>query len=465
MDQMRILLVIYDNESYIHWFPQGMAYIAAVLRKNGYNVEIYFQDKNHYPDEHLTKYLDVNKFDVIGVSVIGGYYQYRKLLSISKAINNSINRPFYVIGGHGPAPEPEYFLRKTLADVVVIGEGELTIIDLMETIANKRSLSNVKGIAYREQDEIIINERRELIKDIDTIPVPAYDLFPMDYYRLLRMPHISNTDFAIPILSGRGCPFKCTFCYRMDEGFRPRSSQGIIEEIELLKKDYGITYITFGDELLMSSVERTTSLCEDFIKAKLNIKWSCCGRLNFAKPELLQLMKRAGCVFVNYGIEAFDNQVLQNMKKCLTTDMVVAGIEATLNAGISPGYNIIFGNIGDNKETLNKGVEFLLKYDDAAQLRTIRPVTPYPGSELYYYAIEKGLMKDCEDFYENKHVNSDLLAVNFTELSDDEFHRCLLEANAKLIKNNFDKRCLATIKQAEELYLGKDVNFRGFRDV
>jgi len=279
------------------------------------------------------------------------------------------------------------------------------------------------------------------------------------------MPHTSNTDFTIPILSGRGCPFKCTFCYRMDEGFRPRSNQSIIEEIELLKKDYGITYIAFGDELLMSSVERTTSLCEDFIKAHLNIKWSCCGRLNFAKSELLQLMKRAGCVFVNYGIEAFDNQVLQNMKKCLTIDMIVAGIEATLKAGISPGYNIIFGNIGDNKETLNKGVEFLLKYDDVSQLRTIRPVTPYPGSELYYYAIEKGLMKDCEDFYENKHVNSDLLAVNFTELSDDEFHRCLLEANSKLIKNNFDKRCLATIKQAEKLYLGKDVNFRGFRDV
>src|SRR3990170_562092 len=117
-----------------------------------------------------------------------------------------------------------------------------------------------------------------------------------------------------------------------------------------------------------------------------------------------------------------DDQVLKNMQKALTTKLIIKGIEATLSAGISPGLNILFGNIGDNKETLNKGVEFLLKYDDGAQLRTIRPVTPYPGSPLYYYAMEKDLLRDCEDFYENKHVNSDLVAINFTDLSDDEFH-------------------------------------------
>jgi anaerobic magnesium-protoporphyrin IX monomethyl ester cyclase len=137
---MRILLVVYDNESYIHWFPQGLAYIAAVLRREGHEVSIYSQDKDHYPEEHLTHYLDNNQFDMVGVSVVGGYYQYRKLLKISKAINRSKNRPFYVIGGHGPAPEPEYFLRKTDADVVVIGEGEETIIDLVNAIGNFETL-------------------------------------------------------------------------------------------------------------------------------------------------------------------------------------------------------------------------------------------------------------------------------------------------------------------------------------
>lgn len=460
---MRILLVVYDNDSYIHWFPQGLAYIAAVLHKEGYDVEIYSQDKNHFPDWHLTEYLDKNRFDVVGVSVIAGYYQYRKLLGISDAINKSKQRPFYIIGGHGPSPEPEFFMKKTESDAVVIGEGEKTIIDLLNALSNNRSLNNVQGIAFRSGGGIVINKERFLIQDIDSIPFPAYHLFPIDYYRLLRMPHCSNSDFVMPVLSGRGCTFKCNFCYRLDEGFRPRSNESIIEEIKLLKKDYGITYIAFSDELLMSSVSRTQSLCEDFIKHNLNIKWDCNGRLNYAKPDLLRLMKRAGCVFINYGIEAMDDNVLKNMNKNLTTGQITKGIEATLSAGISPGFNIIFGNIGDNRETLNKGVEFLLKYDDGAQMRTIRPVTPYPGSPLYYHAIEKGLLKDAEDFYENKHLNSDLLSVNFTELNDDEFHGCLLDANTRLIENYFAKKRIEVVGQAQKLYLSKDASFRGFR--
>lgn len=460
---MKILLAVYDNDSYIHWFPQGLAYIAAVLKGNGYDVDIYNQDENHYPDEHLTEYLNENRYDIIGVSIIAGYYQYRKLLKISDAINKSKQRPFYIIGGHGPSPEPEFFLKKTQADVAVIGEGEETIVELIVAVSKKGSLAHVRGIAFREGDKVVINERRALIRDIDSIPFPAYEMFPVNYYRLIRMPHASNSDFVMPVLSGRGCTFECSFCYRLDEGFRPRSNESIIEEIQLLKKDYRITYIAFSDELLMSSISRTVSLCEDFIKAKLNIKWDCNGRLNYAKPDVLKLMKESGCVFINYGIEAMDNQVLKNMKKGLTTEQIIKGIEATLDAGISPGFNIIFGNIGDNEETLQKGVEFLLRYDDGAQMRTVRPVTPYPGSPLYYYAIEKGLMEDCEDFYENKHTNSDLLAINFTEMSDDEFHRCLLDANTKLFTNYFNKKLLSAIKQSEKLYLERDANFRGFR--
>lgn len=460
---MRILLVVYDNGSYIHWFPQGLAYIAAVLLKEGHEVEIYNQDVSHLPDGHITEYLDKNRFDVVGVSVIAGYYQYRKLLKISDAINKSKNRPFYIIGGHGPSPEPEFFIKKTQADAIVIGEGELTVLELVSALANKESLVPIKGIAYRDGEKIVINERRSLIRNIDEIPFPAYGLFPIDHYRLLRMPNCTNNDFIMPVLSGRGCTFTCNFCYRMDEGLRPRSNESIIEEIRFLQKDYGVTYIAFSDELLMSSRERTASLCNDFIKAGLNIKWDCNGRLNYAKPDVLKLMKQAGCVFINYGIEAMDDRILKNMKKALTTRQIIEGIEATLAAGISPGFNIIFGNIGENNETLNKGVEFLLKYDDGAQMRTIRPVTPYPGSPLYYYAIEKGLLKGCEDFYENKHTNSDLLAVNFTDMTDDEFHRCLFEANTKLLTNYFQKKLALTLEQARSLYLERDADFRGFR--
>ena len=134
-----------------------------------------------------------------------------------------------------------------------------------------------------------------------------------------------------------------------------------------------------------------------------------------------------------------------------------------INYEISPGFNIIFGNIGDNQKTLQKGVDFLLKYDDGAQLRTIRPVTPYPGSPLYYHALKTGLLKDCADFYEHKHVNSDLLAVNFTDMSDKEFHKALYDANQKLIKNYFKHKTKTSLDEARRLYMELNVNFRGFR--
>lgn len=459
----KVLLVVYDNAAYISEFPVGLGYVAAVLRNAGYYVEVYNQDKYHYPEEHLTEYLGQNKFDVIGVSVVAGYYQYRKLLKISDAINKARNRPFYIIGGHGPAPEADFFLRKTKADAVVIGEGEITIIELMKVLQEGGSLKNVKGIAFRKDGETIITEPRPLIEDVDTIPFPAYDLFPIHVHRLVRYPNSTNLDFSIPVLSGRGCTFECSFCYRLDKGFRPRSNAGIIEEIKFLKKKYSISYIAFYDELLMSSKERTVSLCEDFIKANLNIKWSCNGRLNYAIQDVLETMRKAGCVFINYGIEAMDDEVLKNMKKGLTTKMITAGVEATLKAGISPGLNIIFGNIGDTRETLMKGVEFLLRYDDQAQFRTIRPVTPYPGCPLYYYALEKGLLKDVEDFYENKHTNSDLLTVNLTDMSDGEFYSCLAEANAILARNYYQKQQNNTLKQIDKLYKSKDASFRGFR--
>lgn len=460
---MRFLLVVYDNASWIHDFPLALGYIAAVLKKEGVDVELYNQDMHHYPEEHLTQYLNNKKFDIVGISVIGGYYQYRKLLAISEAVNRSKHRPFYVIGGHGPAPEPEYFLKKTQADVVVIGEGEITVVNLVNAIKNCDSLSTVKGIAFREGNRVTINPRQPLIKNIDTIPFPAYDMFPMHYYRLLRLPYCESADFVMRLLSGRGCLFHCNFCYRMDEGFRPRKNDAIIEEIKLLKKDYGITYISFADELLMTSIKRIESLCHDFIKSRINVKWCCNGRLNFAKKDILKLMKQAGCIFINYGIEAMDDQILKNMNKALATKQIITGIEATLKAGISPGYNIIFGNIGENKETLEKGVQFLLKYDDGAQFRTIRPVTPYPGSPLYYYAIRKKLLKDCQDFYENRHINSDLLAVNFTDMSNEEFHKCLFEANVRLIENYFRNKKKSIVKEAQRLYFEKGVSFRGFR--
>lgn len=462
---MKVLLIIYDNDSYIHFFPLGAAYIASALRNAGHDITIYNQDVYHYPEYHLVDYLTNNDFDVATIGIVAGYYQYQKLLKISDAINSVPNRPFYILGGHGPSPEPEYFLRKTKADAIIIGEGEISIVNLLVAIEKNIKLSLVNGIVYLDNENVVITKPQELIKDIDSIPFPAWHLFPMDYYSLFREPKIKNSERCFPVLSGRGCTFRCNFCYRMDKGFRPRSTENIIEEIKILKKRYNISYIYFADELFMASSKRTKELCKAFIDTDLNIRWSCNGRLNYATPDVLKIMKKSGCVFINYGIESMDNNVLKNMDKNLTTNQIINGIETTIAEGISPGFNMIFGNIGDNAETLKKDVDFLLKYSDYSQLRTIRPVTPYPGSPLYYYAIEKGLLKDVADFYENKHINSDLLSVNFTDMSDEEFHKLLFDTNKVLLENYYKHQLEQQISTAKKLYFEKDSSFRGFRQI
>lgn len=460
---MNVLLVVYDNDSFIHVFPMGLGYIASALRNAGHNITIYNQDLYHYPEIHLTNYLNENDFDVVILSVIGGYYQYQKLLKISDAINSVVNRPHYILGGHGPSPEPEYFLKKTKANVVVIGEGEISTVNLLDALEHKKDLSTIKGIAYLDNEKLVITQSQPLIKDIDTISYPAWDLFPMDYYTLLREANIENGERSFQVLSGRGCTFNCNFCYRMDKGFRARSPSSIIEEIRVLKEEYNVSYFDFNDELFMSSIKRTKEMCNALIEADLNIHWRCSGRLNYAIQDVLKIMKKSGCVFINYGIECMNDEILKNMNKHLTTEQIITGIEATLASGISPGFNIIFGNIGENAETLQAGVDFLLKYDDHSQLRTIRPVTPYPGCPLYYHAIEQGLLEGVEDFYENKHINSDLLSVNFTSLSDEEFHRILFEANKTLILNYFKHLTEKQIEVMKRLYFENDATFRGFR--
>lgn len=446
---MKVLLIVYDNGSYIHNFPLGTAYIANYIQEKGVAVEIYNQDVFHWDESHLTKHLDENEYDVVGVGFIAGYYQYRKLQKIAEAVNRSKNRNRFkfVLGGHGPSPEPEFFLQKLSADHVVVGEGEVSFWSLLNG-------NNEKVI------------RSEQIKDINDLR-PNWSLFPMENYVLVREYGFKRTARVMSMISGRGCPFRCNFCYRMDNGFRPRSNESIIDEIKYLQKTYHIDTISFLDELLMSSEKRIISLCEDFIKNDLNFEWECSGRLNFASEEVLNLMKRSGCVFINYGIESIDDGALKLMNKRLTVDQIIRGVENTQKVGINQGLNIIFGNLGETKEILMRGVDFIKKYGDGCQLRTIRPVTPYPGSPLYYYALANGMLEGIEDFYENKHLNSDLMCVNFTDMTDDEYYEALKEANIELINFFFDKNENrdATIQNCINLYDNRDANFRGFRQM
>ena len=464
---MRVLLVVLDKMSHTNVFPLGIAYLASTVRHEGHDVEIYNQEVKHYDDKHITKFLDENKFDVIGLGIYG-YQQYKKAVNFCKHINRSKNRPIIILGSNGPTAAPEHFLKKMNADIVVLGEGEWVIKNLLFSLEHKKPLSEVNGIAYKDGNDIIINERQKLIKNLDWILFPAWDLFPMEHYVLDKHIAPKHTDRRISILASRGCPYNCAFCYRMYKGYRIRSVEGVVEEMSTLHKDYGITHFTFEDENLMSSKKIALNFAEGIRKANLPITWDCMGRLNVAIPEVLKEMKSSGCVYVNYGIESLDQNVLDLMNKKQMVEEAYIGVDNTIAAGLWPGLNILWGCPGDTEETLRKDTEFLIKYNGINQdifqiqrLRTIKPVTPYPGTKLYKMAVEGGLLKDVDDFYE-KYTNSDRMTVNFTDIPDDKFYKLLFGANKRIVESYYKGLLSISLDGFRQCYFG-DGSFRGLR--
>ena len=443
----KILLIVYDNGSHIPFFPQGVfALYSALKAQGGHTIATWHQDLHHGDASNLTEILDNNDFDIVGLGFVAGYWQYQKAKEISDAINASKRRDKinYVLGGHGPAAEPAYFMALTDADTVVVGDGEAAICD----IAGSDARGTIQGAPC----------------DDNGVNCADYADFPIHTYRLIRWPTSKPTDFCFPILSSRGCKWACSFCYRMRKGFHMRPVESIMEEITYLHQVHDINHIQFSDELLMASEARTEEICRSILNLPFRIKWDCNGRLNFAKKELLTLMMKAGCKYVNYGIESLNQDLLNQMKKGLTVAQIESGVRATLTAGIAPGLNLIWGFPGDTVANLSTAVEFLKKWDPCHELRTVRPVTPYPGTPLYQDALKTGLLDGPEDFYERKHVNSDLLTVNFMDISTKEAHRALYEANYNLIDNYYMKTKESVTHNAYRLYEG-DTSFRGFRDV
>lgn len=460
---MKILFIMYDNESERNHMPVGTAYIAAYIGKHGFSdITYYSQDIYHYPEEHLTEYLDKNKFDVIAIGFVAGYYQFKKIKKICNAIRASKNSSFLVLGGHGPSPEPYFFIEEMQVNAVVMGEGETPFLSLLKALSANKSLENVKGIAYKNGDKIVINEREALVRDLDTIPFPFYDPLPMEYYINMKIFGMRPTERMIYMTSSRGCNYECNFCMRLEKGIRFRSPEMVVEEIKKYKRDYNISFVHFVDELFMFSKKRIAEMAEAFLKADLNIKYFCTGRVNIATDEILMMMKKSGCVFIDYGIEQFDNKALLAMNKKQTEEDITRAIEKTKKHEIGIAFNIIFGNIGDTRESLRKSMDFLKRYNNYSQLRVIRPVTPYPGSPLYYYALEKGLLKGPADFYE-KHKNLELLTVNFTNIPDDEFHQLLMRENEQVINDYYEFQKQKYIHIFKSVYFDNNVEYRGAR--
>lgn len=469
MKKGKVLFIVHDVYQEDNYFPMGTGYLAAVLKKQGADVKICSQDVFHWSNEEMAeKFLKNEEYDLIGIGFMATRFK-ETILGLCETVNKYKKGAWLVLGGYGPTPIADYVLEKTKADIVALGEAEETICELLKCKLEKGDLSLIKGIAYRIGQQIKTNERRQPILKLDTIPFPEWSLFPMDKYSsCLHFLGMDKEDKAIGILTTRGCVNRCTFCYRMERAIRFRSVENIIEEIKILKSRYGITYFNTHDELFIFSKQRVFDFYEGLRKNNLKIKFDCNARVNIFDQEMADCLKESGCVFINFGFESSDQKVLDLMKKNTTVEQNIRAARIAKSTGIGIGLNFIWGNKGDTAESLQGNVKLIKEYNNYYQLRTIRPVTPLPGCELYYDAINAGLLKGPEDFFD-KFKNSDLLTVNFTDIPDNEFYGLLFSANKELIIDHY----MHTTKNMEEaalliddfsnLYFKGESKFRGAR--
>ena len=438
--RLNVLFIRQDEYQYDPPFPLGIGYLAAVSERAGANVSIYNQDLFRYSDDHLKNHLQHNEYDLICMGFLAPRLHI-KILDLCRIINNHKKHAWFVLGGHGPSPIPEYVLRLTKADIVAIGEAEDTFSELIGAGMDREKLKDIDGIAFWDNNEITINKRRDPIKNLDSIPFPAWHLFPMEEYTSRPSPVGKEPHEKVGhMILSRGCVGRCNFCYRMEKGFRYRSIQNILEEIIELREKYNVTYYVFNDELALYPKKRIFELKDALDKNDIKIKFQASTRaelFNENGREIASLLKEMGCCYLGIGFESANQDILNTMGKRTTVAQNHQAAQCVTSAKIPLGLFFIWGNIGDNEQTLREDVDFIKQYNTYNDIRTIRPPTPYPGAPLYDYAIEKKLLTGPDDFF-NKYTNGDLLTVNFTEIENARYYEALLAANRELIYDYYD---------------------------
>ncbi|MBF0121541.1 MAG: radical SAM protein [Desulfobacterales bacterium] len=385
----------------------GLAYIASALIKKEYNVSVLDINGCGYNFDDVENILKDYEFDFVGISGLVTQYSYiKKLTCLIKLLHPDKK---IIIGGYIGSTVSKLLLTKTLADIVVIGEGEITIVELIKALQENADISTIAGLAFKKNSEIIFTKPRELIANIDLISFPAWDLFQISSF-------FSNSkERAMPILTSRGCPFHCIFCYdSFGKKMRFRSPENIIAEIKELKSKYNITKLHFYDETFTVNRERAKEICNMLIQEDLDIKWECTGRVNCIDEELLEIMKEAGLISILYGIESGSQRVLDEMNKGVTVEQASKAVRLTKKIGINMSTPLMMGSPCESEETIEESIRFFTKENIYGHIVF---QTPYPGAQLWDYALEKGLIKDEEKYIENSGSFS-VLHVNLTDMSD-----------------------------------------------
>jgi radical SAM superfamily enzyme YgiQ (UPF0313 family) len=414
---MRVTLVYpsYGLEHHSLYFPFGLAYIASSLLEAGHHVTVVDMEGDRLT---VKEAVQCTVDSTPGIVAFGGMVtRFRYVKELAEHIRKRLPDVFLTAGNSGVSTIPDIYLKSCGLNCVVLGEGEITVVELAEAVENEADWKQVPGLAWLNTEGVLQKSSpRQPIADLDRLPWPAWDLFPIENY-------VSSTDHRqkkvrhLETLASRGCPFNCVYCYRIyGRNVRRRSPQAIVTELEELVKRYNIHYTGFPDDLFTSDRKFVMEVCTLMKQRLPGIKWSCLGRVNTVDREMLETMKDAGCDWISYGIESGSDWMLENMRRGVTAKQCLDAVKLTESVGIHAEGSFIIGMFGETRETVKKTVEFCKQADITAPMLF---VTPYPGTAVYDMALEKGLIGDVEEFIMKMNAADELL-VNLTDFTDRE---------------------------------------------
>ena len=378
--------------------PLGLASIAAYLRVHGHEVRIIDANTEQISLGRLAEYLPEG-FRVIGTtSLTPSVDTSVKVMQLAK---NKFPRVKTMMGGvHITAVGKEIMGKIPEIDFGVIGEGEETVLELADSLENNKSTDNIKGLIYRKGEEVIQNERRPPIANLDKLPFFAYDLLPMDKYRLPA--HHIGFNRKVPIgrfalvFTSRGCPARCGFCSSKliwGRTVRFRSARYVVEEIEMLVGRFGVKVVEFADDVFTLDKRRLHDILDGIIAKRLNIHFNCLSRVDTIALEDLEKMKKAGCYLIRYGVESGSQKILERMHKNITAEQVIKTLGMTKKAKIASSVSFMIGYLGETEQTVKETIALAKQIDADRTLFFI--AVPFPGTEFFEIAKKENLILEA----------------------------------------------------------------------
>lgn len=413
-------------------FPIGLGYIASAIDRAGFDLEILDIDAYRYTDEEVKRFIKEKEYDVVAFGcIVTGYKIVKKLAEVIKK-----HKKVPIICGNSVASSiPDLLLSRTRVDIAVIGEGDITIVELLKTIENNESLEKVDGIYFKHDGKIISTPPRSVIADLDTIPPINFDLFDIDIYISKSKtgcsePYPIDYDLikAMPVNTARGCLYRCTFCYHVfrNNKYRVRSPQSICEEIKLLKEKYDINYVWFFDELTFYSIKQCEKFVDTMLKENLEVYWTADCRADLFKEKDFDLavkLKESGCVGLGYSLESANEEILKAMHKKTNPSQFSVQTKVLQRAEIATWTSLVLGYPQETEESIKQTYDCC--YDNDIYPST-GYILPQPGTPIYDYAIKTGEINDEEAYLLSIGDRQDF-SINLTQMEQSRIEQLVKE--------------------------------------